>query len=441
MKQSSVRLKQSIPSVKPTKKRYFILFMVFVSVVINYMDRSNLAIAGPHLASDLGLSSVQMGYIFSAFGWTYAFLQIPGGLLVDKFGPRVMYTISLIGFSLATLLQAFVKGFGGLFGLRLSIGIFEVPAFPANNRIVTSWFPEQQRASAIAFYTSGQFVGIAFLTPVLVGIQSVIGWKGMFIVSGLIGIVWGVIWYFFYRDPSKHKTVNQEELDFIAEGGGLVNLSNEHGKSKTEKIGWKQRKVVFTHRKLWGIYIGQFCAMSMLWFFLTWFPTYLVEYRGLSFIKSGFLTSVPFLAAFVGVLLGGTFSDWLLKRGFSIGVARKTPIITGLLLSTSIIGANFVDSTTLIIVFMTIAFFGNGFASITWSLVSALAPKELLGVTGGTFNFIGNLSSIAIPIVIGYLVRGGNFAPALIFISVVALIGALSYIFIVGKVSRIELQE
>jgi ACS family D-galactonate transporter-like MFS transporter len=415
--------------------------MIFVSVVINYMDRSNLSIAAPHLSKDLGLSSVQMGYIFAAFGWTYALLQIPGGLLVDKFGPRVMYTISIIGWSLATLLQAAVKGFAGLLGLRLAVGIFEVPSFPANNRIVTSWFPEGERASAIAFYTSGQFVGIAFLTPVLVGVQSLIGWKGMFIVSGAVGIIWGIIWYVLYRDPKKHKTVNQAELEYIAEGGGLVEIKDQTNKSETKKADKKHLKVVFTHRKLWGIYIGQFCAMSMLWFFLTWFPTYLVEYRGLDFIKSGFLASVPFIAAFIGVLLGGTFSDWLVKRGVSISVARKTPIITGLLLSTSIIGANFVNNTTLIIAFMTLAFFGNGFASITWSLVSALAPKELLGMTGGTFNFIGNLSSIVIPIVIGYLVKGGNFAPALVFISVIALMGALSYILIVGKVSRIELQD
>ena len=143
-------------------------------------------------------------------------------------------------------------------------------------------------------------------------------------------------------------------------------------------------------RKLWGIYIGQFCLTSTLWFFLTWFPTYLVTYRHMDYIKTGFLTSLPFIAALAGVLISGVLSDYMLKRGVSLGTSRKLPIITGLLLSMSMIGAIFTDSTALVITFMFIAFFGNGLASITWSLVSsALAPSRLIGLTGGMFNFIG----------------------------------------------------
>lgn len=173
--------------------------------------------------------------------------------------------------------------------------------------------------------------------------------------------------------------------------------------------------------------------------FLTWFPTYLVKYRGMDFIKSGLLASLPFLAAFVGVLCSGFFSDWLIRRGYTVGFARKLPIIGGLLISTSIIGANFVESTPLVIAFLALAFFGNGLASITWSLVSTLAPARLLGLTGGVFNFIGNLSAITTPIVIGFLATGDSFAPAITYISVLALIGALSYILLVGKVERIKL--
>ena len=161
-----------------------------------------------------------------------------------------------------------------------------------------------------------------------------------------------------------------------------------------------------SQRKLWGVYLGQFCLTSTLWFFLTWFPTYLVKYRGMDFIKSGFLASVPFLAAFIGVLCSGVLSDFLIRRGATVGLARKLPIILGLLISTSMIGANFTDSTPWVIFFLAVAFFGNGLASITWSLVSALAPVRLLGLTGGVFNFVGNLSSICTPIVIGLLVSG-----------------------------------
>ncbi|MGC4376680.1 MFS transporter [Fictibacillus sp. Mic-4] len=422
---------------KPTRVRYGVLVLIFVSVVINYMDRSNISVAASAISDDLKLTSVQLGLIFSAFGWAYAALQLPGGWLIDRLGTRVMYAVSLFTWSLATLLQGVVRGFGALFGLRLGVGIFEAPAFPINNRVVTSWFPERERASAIAMYTSGQFVGLAFLTPLLTMIQDAFGWRGLFIITGMIGMVWAVIWYFVYRDPLNSKKANQEELKLIKEGGGLIE-GTDSKQAEKKPFRWSDFGKVFSYRKLWGIYLGQFAVNSTLWFFLTWFPTYLVQYRHLDFIKSGFLASLPFLAAFCGVLISGFFSDFLVKKGASMGVARKTPIICGLLLSVAIIGANYVNSTALIILFMTIAFFGNGLASITWSLVSALAPARLVGLTGGAFNFIGNLASIIVPLVIGYLAKGGNFAPALAFIAVLALLGALSYIFLVGKVERIE---
>jgi MFS transporter, ACS family, D-galactonate transporter len=188
-------------------------------------------------------------------------------------------------------------------------------------------------------------------------------------------------------------------------------------------------------------YIGQFAVTSTLWFFLTWFPTYLVKYRHLDFIKSGFLASIPFLAAFAGILLSGFLSDYLLKKGVSAGVARKAPVITGLLLSISIIGANFTNDPAVVIFFMSVAFFGNGIASITWVFVSSLSPRHLVGLTGGVFNFIGNLSSIVIPIAIGFLVSQGNFSPALIFIGAMALMGACSYIFLVGKIEQVKIAE
>ena len=180
---------------------------------------------------------------------------------------------------------------------------------------------------------------------------------------------------------------------------------------------------------------------SMSIFFLTWFPTYLVEYRGLDFIKSGFLASIPFLAAFCGVLLAGFTSDYLIKKGRSAEFARKAPVLIGLSLSTLIIGANFTDSTFLIILFLTIAFFGNGLASITWVFVSLMAPKRIIGLVGGVFNLIGGLSAVIVPTVIGVLVKDGDFSPALFFIGALTIIGFLSFLLVVGKVKRIELKD
>ena len=428
-------------AVKPTKIRYQVLFLIFVNVVINYMDRSNLAVAASEISKEFEFSSVQLGLIFSAFSWTYLIFQIPGGILINRFSPRILYTFSLIAWSLTTMLQGFARGFVSLFGLRMATGAFEAPAFPINNRVVSNWFPDNERASAIAVYTSGQFLGLAFLMPVLSKIQFYVGWKGLFIVTGLIGVVWGIVWYFFYRDPLKHAKVNKAELQHIESGGGLLDGQADVKTGSKKTFRWTDLKEVLSHRKLWGIYLGQFAVNSTLWFFLTWFPKYLVDYRGLDFIKSGYYASIPYLAAFAGVLCSGFLSDYLIKKGVSAAKARKRPIIIGLLISVFILGANFVDSPALIIFFMSLSFFGVGFASITWIFVSILAPKHLINITGGVFNFIGQLAGIVVPIVIGFLASGGNFAPALIFIAILGFLGACSYIFLVGNVERIQSKD
>jgi ACS family D-galactonate transporter-like MFS transporter len=254
---------------------------------------------------------------------------------------------------------------------------------------------------------------------------------------GLLGIVWAAAWYIIYRGPLNYRGANPAEVEMIRRGGGLVDLSEQNAASASRGFNAADLGQVLSKSKLWGLYIGQYALTSTLWFFLTWFPTYLVQYRGMSFQQAGFLASLPFLGAFCGVICSGLVSDFLVRRGFSLGVARKTPIVTGLLLSTSIIGANYVRTPNLIIAFMALAFFGNGLASIAWSLVSAVAPKRLIGLTGGVFNFIGNMSSITVPVVIGSLVRGGDFSLALTYISGMALIGALSYILVVGRIERL----
>lgn len=427
-------MEQSIGRAKPSRIRYSMLALVFVNVVINYLDRSNISVAGPALSKDLGLTSVQLGSIFSAFGVTYAFLQIPGGLLADRIGPRILYCFCLIAWSVATVFQGFARGFAQFFALRMVIGAFEAPSYPINNRIVTSWFPDHERASAIALYVSGQFFGLALLTPILSEIQTYVGWQGLFVITGLVSLAWGIIWYIFYRDPVNHPRANAAELDYIETGGGLPRGS-KNTVGQVSVWHWDNLRQVLTRRTLWGVYIGQFAVNATLYFFLTWFPTYLVKYRGLDF--SGYLAMLPYLSAGAGVLLSGFCSDWLVRQGRSVTMARKTPVIIGLLVSMSIVGANYTNDTALIAFFMSLGFFGCGMATITWVFVSILSPKHLIGLTGGVFNFMGNLASIVVPFVIGYLVQGGDFKPALIFIGALGFMGACSYIFLVGKIERV----
>jgi ACS family D-galactonate transporter-like MFS transporter len=418
---------------RQTHVRHQVLVMLFLTVVINYLDRSNLSVAAPDLGRDLRLDSVHKGMLLSAFGWAYAGFQIPGGWLVDRIKPRILFAAICGLWSLATLLQGFAGTFLLLFGLRLLVGMFEAPSYPLCNRLVTTWFPDRERAGAIGFYTSGQYVGLAFLTPVLVITEKHLGWQHLFMLTGACGLIWAAIWYWRYRRPGESRRINSLEIEYIQ-----AEASTSPTPATPEKFRWNDLKLILSKRKLWGIYLGQAAVNSTLWFFLTWFPSYLVDYRHLDFIKAGFLASLPFLAAFCGILSSGFLSDWLMRSGVSISTARKAPIIIGLLLCTSIVGANYTQSPAMIILFLTIAGFGNGFSSIAWVLVSSLAPKRLLGLTGGAFNFFGNLSSIMVPLAIGFLVRAGSFAPALVFVAGLALAGALSYIFVVGRVERIE---
>ena len=428
---------------KPTKRRFLVMGMLFITVVINYLDRSNLSIASPHMSAQFHLTPTQMGLIFSAFGWIYGPLQIPGGWLVDRIHPRIFYPAAILLWSLATLGFGVSTGFAMLIGVRLLVGLCEVPSFLINNRIATTWFGENERATCVGAYTAAEYVGLAFLLPILAWLLTTFGWPSVFFVTGALGVIWSVIFFLVYRDPRAMKGVNQAEIDLIASSGGIPDLSDriqERRDSRDAGTGslWANLRVVLGRRKLWGLYIGEFCWGTTNTFFLTWFPTYLVQYRHFSFIKAGFYGSVPFLAAFFGVICSGLLSDYCVRCGVSLSVARKTPIIGGMLLASIIIGANFVDSAPLVIMFMAIAFFANGLASIHWSLVSAVAPERLIGLTSGAFNFVGSIAFITTPIVIGHLLTTGSISGPLTFISITAAIGAAAYIFLVGRVERVS---
>jgi ACS family D-galactonate transporter-like MFS transporter len=426
----------------PTRRRFSVMWMLFVCVVINYLDRSNLSIVAPKLTEELHLSPVALGTILSAFGWTYALFQVPASRFVDRVNPRMLFAIALALWSLATLLMGFVGTFIALVGLRLAVGATEAPAYPINNRVVTTWFPERERAGAIGFYTSGQFVGLAFLTPILAWLVAHYGWRFIFCATGAVGIVWAGIWWLLYRDPAAMSGVNQAELRLIEEGGGIPELSRKLEESPSTSV-WRDLRFVLSRRKLWGLYIGQFGIVAIQWFFLTWFPVYLVRYRHIELAKAGFLASLPFLGAFIGVILGGVLSDFLLRHGMGVTLSRKIPVVMGLLLASCIFLANWCDDPRLIVACMTCSFFGSGFASITWCIVSTVAPERLIGLTGGVFNFISNCAAFVVPMVIGLLIKGGSFTGAsfsrpLMFISSMGAMGVFSYVFVVGKIERIQ---
>jgi len=421
---------------KKTNVRYFILFMLFIVTTFNYVDRATLSIAAPAIRSDLGIDAVAMGLAFSAFGWAYTAFQIPGGWVLDKWGNRLVYGTGLLMWSVFTALQGFSTGITMLFVFRFLMGMFESPAFPANSRIAAMWFPTKERGFATAIFNSAQYFALAAFQPLMAVILVGHGWPMVFFSTGIAGIIIALLWFKVMRDPNEHKSVNQAELDYIREGGGLADIG-----SKKVPMNWENVKALITNRQMIGIYLAQFCVVTITWFFLTWFPSYLVKAKGMSMLKVGFVASIPAIAGFIGGVLGGSWSDWLLRRGYSLTFSRKLPIILGLTLSSSIIACNYVQSDAAVIAIMSLAFFAKGLGALGWCLVGDTSPKEMVALSGGIFNFCGQLASIATPIVIGIILQVTNsFEYALVYVGGLALLGALSYLFIVQDIHRVELK-
>jgi ACS family D-galactonate transporter-like MFS transporter len=420
--------------VRPTRARFGVLALITLATMLNYVDRSVMGVAQPSLVAELAIGPELMGLIFSAFSWTYALAQIPGGLVLDRLGARLTYGLSLALWSLATMLHGLMSSVTGLFSARLALGIAEAPCFPANSRILSTWFPQAERARANGVYSVGQYVGLGFLIPLLTYIVATFGWRALFFIFGGIGLVYAFVWHALYREPHESRRANQAELEHIAAGGGLA------GQAGRFTLSWAAVRQLLRQRQILGASIGQFCGNSTLVFFLTWFPSYLATERGMDWIRSGFAASLPYIAASVGVLVGGAISDGIIRRTGSATLGRKLPIITGLLLTSTMVLANFTPSNSLVIAIMSVAFFGQGMVNLGWTLIADVAPKQLMGLTGGVFNFCANLAGIVTPLVIGFVVGAtGSFYGALAYIAALGLAGAAAYVFIVGEVKRVEI--
>ena len=417
---------------RPTRARLLILVLLFFGTLLNYLDRTILSIAAPPMREELGLDAAVMGVVFSAFSWTYALAQIPGGVLIDRIGVRLAYFLSVSLWSAFTLLQGFSTGLASLLGYRLGLGVAEAPAYPCNSRVLNTWFPQSERARATGVYSVGQYAGLAFLSPLLFWVVATFGWRMLFIGAGVAGLLFAIVWWMAYRDPSQSQRINQAEIDYLAAGGAIS------APAEPIAFSWANIRFLLRQRQVLGASIGQFTSNSTLVFFLTWFPTYLATERHMGWIKVGFFAVMPYIAAACGVLAGGALSDLLLKRSGSANLARKLPIVAGLLLASTIVTANFVDNDGLVIAVMSVAFFGQGMCNLGWTLISDVAPRELIGLTAGVFNLCANVAGVVTPLVIGFIVAyTGSFYWALAYIATLAALGVLSYVFVVGDVKRV----
>jgi D-galactonate transporter len=427
--------------------RYLVLTLIFVITAVNYADRSSLSITGGSIQADLGFSTVQLGYIFSAFSWAYVVGQLPGGMLLDRFGARRIYAVSLASWTVVTAVISLVGlittpvlvAVTIVFALRLLLGVFESPAFPANARVATTWFPTAERGRATAVFNSAQYFATALFAPVMGWITHEFGWRWVFVMLGVLGLALALFWLRWMRPPREHPRVTGAELEVMTTGGALVDLDEAETRAR-QRAPLDRRTIakIFSTRPLWGVYISQYAVNALTYFFITWFPVYLVEGRGLSLLEVGFVAALPALCGFAGGLAGGFVSDALLRRGRSLTAARKIPSVAGMALATSIALCSLTDSSALIVAIMTLAFFGKGLGALGWAITTDIAPPQATSFVGSTMNAFGNAAGIVTPIVIGYTVQAtGSFDTALWFVAahgVLALVGFA----VMGKIRRIE---
>ncbi|MGG7446650.1 MFS transporter [Kosakonia oryzendophytica] len=444
---SQVNNLEGVTHAKKTNVRWHIVIILFIITAVSVGDRSTLAIAGKDMSAALGINPGQMGWVFSAFAWAYCLAQIPGGWLLDRFGSKKVYLCGLCMWSVFTLLQGCVEifhGFGAIICftiLLFLVGLFEAPVMPGNSRFVAAWFPSKERATAAAIFNSAQYFATAIFAPIMGWLTLNYGWQSIFIFMGTLGIVITFAAAKVVHNPLNHPSVNSEELDYIRQGGALVDMDQRKVKSGPA-VDFGAFKQLITNRMLLGVYLGQYCINVLTFFFITWFPLYLAMEKGLDIKTVGFIAAIPAICGFLGGLMGGVISDRILRLTQSLSIARKTPIVLGMLLSMVMVFCNYVDSIYLVVFFMSLAFLGKGIGALGWAVMSDTAPKEMAGVAGGFFNLCGNCAGIISPVVIGYIVKAtGHFEWALVFVAVHALIAIFSFVVIVGPIKRIELKK
>ncbi|WML50790.1 MFS transporter [Neobacillus sp. PS3-12] len=419
---------------KKSKGRWLIVLLLFVATTVNYMDRAILGIAGPSMMKDLSISVVEFGLLGTAFFWSYALMQIPVGMIVDKLGARLTYSIAIVWWSLMTVLTGFGKSLGALIGIRVLMGVGEAPAFPTNTRVISDWLPSKERGVANGLFNSGTAVGIGLTTPIIAWIIGKWGWHSAFIIIGSLGFIWLIFWLFYYRNKPKDSFIaNKAEVEYIEAG-----LAEDGEVTKINISPFKFLKYRNAYPLLYGLFAHNYLSYLMM----TWLPTYLVTQRHMTLMKAGFFTMLPWIMAFLGNILGGIISDALIRRGWNSIKARKTTLAIGMLFPFALIPTIYVENSVAAILLISLAIGGEGVAAgILWATVADVAPKGAEGKLAGLQNFVGNLAGWLAPVLTGVLVATfHNFTIALIIPAVICLIAAFSYTFIL-KNERISIEN
>ena len=391
------------------------IFFLFLIGVVNYLDRSALSIANTTIQHDLAISPMQMGVMLSAFSVAYAFSQLPLGALIDKLGSKLALGGSLVVWSVAQAAFGLFSSYGHLVGLRVLLGIGEAPVFPSAAKALSEWFDTQERGTATGWVWSSTCIGPCLAPPLLTLFMVHLGWRGMFILTGVIGLVLALCWFKFYKSKA----------EYMAATGRAEPVAVQQ--KAAPKLRWT---ALFKERNTWGAFLGFMGVIYMIWLNLTWLPGYFEREHGLDLYRTAWVVSLAYLFGALGTIVAGRCCDKLVARGMRVLASRKLMVILGLLggaLFTLIVAftTNVVACVVLLCLTM---FFINISSATAWMIVNTIVPSERVASFGSIQNFGGYLAGSIAPILTGFSVQqSGSFSSAFIISAVVALCSAFAY--------------
>jgi MFS family permease len=404
------------------RRRYLVCGLLFLLVTVNYLDRSVLSVAAKDVAAEFQFSPVAMGYLFSSFVWTYALFILITGFIIDRFSTRNIQLVGGAIWSTATLLTAFVWSFPSFLALRMLMGAAEATSLPTCNKIVREWMPAQERGVGTTMYSAGSFAGPALGALIVGTVSAAYGWRTAFMVAGALGLIWLIPFAIWFDRPERVKWLEPEERDkILAERTG--NSAEFNRQTVPVALGRLLRS-----RTLWALAFTQACVIYSNNVFLFWLPSYLQETRGLSILKTGMFTSVPYALA-VPLTIGiGLLSDRVVRRGGGVASGRRRNVVaTAMLCASVILAAPLVENIWLMLALATVSLTGIGTTlALNGALLSDLltSPRNL-GKATGTVWFIGQLAGISAPIVSGYIIHSYGFRSLFVICGVALLAGSL----------------
>ncbi|MGC1446206.1 MAG: MFS transporter [Xanthobacteraceae bacterium] len=411
----------------PSKGRWYILLLISVMYLITYLDRVNISTAAPEIIKEFGFDKVTMGVIFSAFLWSYALFQVPGGWLSDKFGARRVLAGVVTFWSLMTAATGLVAGATSFKIVRFLFGVGEAGAFPGATRAMQLWFPRSERGFVQGITHSASRAGAALAPPIVLAIMLNFGWRAAFFICGGIGLLWSIWWALSYRNlPEDHGMVNRTELEHIrgVDASGAINPPQIN---KQMQVPWGR---LLSSGNMWAVMCAYFTYVYCLWIFLSWLTTYLIEVRHFTLLKGGLLASLPLWAGVIGDTAGGLATDYLLRRTGSAKIARRTVAITGLLGCAVFItpAALTEDPMTAVACLTASMFFLECTIGPSWAVPMDTGGKYS-GTVSGMMNMAGNFGGAISPIVFGILAQNGNWAAPFIVAAALLVAGSAVWAF------------